>query len=162
MTESSSVRNPCLVKDDVCSEGADAGVLVAELEQARSLEHGQRERIHHLEQALDQSLASLEELRLQLVDQQFLETQLASTEEFANIQQRAITQLKQQLAQQQQALDAQQTQSQEQQQSFQELLAIVEDLAQGQQIKLGHLRIQIHSDRGDTQTQKAYLKKIIN
>jgi len=55
------------------------------------------DRIHDLERALDQSLILVDELRRQLVDQELLENQLAATEEIANIQQRAITQLKQQL-----------------------------------------------------------------
>lgn len=75
--------------------------LQADLVQAQSLIHGQGERISHLEQALDQTLGSLHDLRLQLVDQQLLEAHLASTEEISNVQQQAITQLKRQLAQQQ-------------------------------------------------------------
>ncbi|HEY9883488.1 MAG TPA: hypothetical protein V6C98_07740, partial [Thermosynechococcaceae cyanobacterium] len=59
------------------------------------------ERIRHLEQALDQSLASLSEMRLQMVDQRRLEAQLAATEDISNIQQRAIARLKLQLAHQQ-------------------------------------------------------------
>ncbi len=82
--------------------------VIAELGQLRSQVQGQIERIHHLEQALDQSLAFQEELRSQLVNQHFLESQLASTEEIANIQQQAIAQLKQQLEQQRQRLAAQQ------------------------------------------------------
>lgn len=77
--------------------------LQSELVQAQSLIHGQGERISHLEQALDQTLGSLHDLRLQLVDQQLLEAHLASTEEISNVQQQAITQLKRQLAQQQAA-----------------------------------------------------------
>ncbi len=88
--------------------------LMAELSELRSQVRGQIERIHHLEQALDQSLAFQEELRSQLAHQQFLETQLASTEEIANIQQQAITQLKQQLAQQRQLLAAHPKETQDQ------------------------------------------------
>lgn len=117
------------------------------LEPQRSLIREQVERIHHLEKALDQSLASLAELRLQLVDQEFLEAQLASTEEISNIQQKAIAQLKHQLAQQQQTLDNQQNQIQSQNLSFQALLATVEGLAEGQQDKLGQLKAQLLSDR---------------
>lgn len=72
-----------------------------ELPFLRSQVEKQVNRIQSLERALDQSLLVVEELRKQLVNQQFLEDQLAATEEIANIQQRAITQLKQQLAQQQ-------------------------------------------------------------
>lgn len=89
------------------TDSADKPVI-AELGQLRSQVQGQIERIHHLEQALDQSLAFQEELRSQLVNQQFLESQLASTEEIANIQQQAIAQLKQQLEHQRQLLATQQ------------------------------------------------------
>ena len=59
----------------------------------------QRERIEQLEQALEQSLASINELRLQLKDQHLLETQLAATEEMANLQQQVINELQRQLRQ---------------------------------------------------------------
>lgn len=64
-------------------------------------EYDYLKRIGQLERALEQSLEYLYQLRQQLRDQQLLETQLASAEEIANVQQQAITELKQQLAQQQ-------------------------------------------------------------
>jgi chromosome segregation ATPase len=67
--------------------------------QARLLR--QTERIRHLEQALDQCQVYINELKLQLADQQFLEAQLATTEEMSHIQQQAIAALKIQLANQQ-------------------------------------------------------------
>ncbi len=60
------------------------------------------QRVLNLEQALDQCQAYIEELKQQLVQQQFLEDILARTEETAQIQQQAILSLKQQLAVQQQ------------------------------------------------------------
>jgi len=126
-----------------------------ELTYLRSQVQKQVDRIHNLERALDQSLISLEELRLQLVDQQFLENQLAATEDIANIQQRAITQLKQQLAQQQQTLELQQAQTQQQTQSFQELLSLMENLAEGQQTRLAHLKVQILTDRSTIPHEQA-------
>jgi chromosome segregation ATPase len=75
--------------------------VLEEIPFLRSQVQKQVNRIQSLERALDQSLLVIEELRQQLVNQQFLEDQLAATEEIANIQQQAITQLKQQLAQQQ-------------------------------------------------------------
>ncbi len=66
----------------------------------------QAQRIRDLEQALDQSLVSLDELRSQVVNQQFLEQQLASTEAIANVQQQAIHQLKLQFAQHKADLEA--------------------------------------------------------
>ena len=128
-----------------------------ELSALRSLIYQQVERIHDLEQALDQSVSSGADLRLQLIDQQFLEVQLASTEEIANIQQHAITQLKQRLSQQQLALKAYENQTEGETQSFQELLISLEDLAEGQQTNLKRLWLRIHSDRAETQAHQTYL-----
>lgn len=63
-----------------------------------SPERNHIERMNQLEQALEQSLASLNELRQKLTDQQLLETQLVATEEIANLQQQAINELQRQLA----------------------------------------------------------------
>lgn len=104
MTELDSAQNSELT-EHTWSQQADSELL-----ELRSLVTHQNERICNLERALDQSLVSLEELRFQLVEQQFLENQLAATEDIANVQQRAITQLKQQITQQKQALEAQQNQ----------------------------------------------------
>lgn len=71
--------------------------LTAELAQMRSLTRNQMERIWQLEQALDETSKIADGFKRQLVDQDFLERQLAATEEIANIQQQAIGQLKQQL-----------------------------------------------------------------
>ena len=128
-----------------------------ELSALRSLIYQQVERIHDLEQALDQSVSSGADLRLQLIDQQFLEVQLASTEEIANIQQHAITQLKQRLSQQQLALKAYENQTEGETQSFQDLLISLEDLAEGQQTNLKRLWLRIHSDRAETQAHQTYL-----
>jgi chromosome segregation ATPase len=67
--------------------------------EGETCKHDQLERIGQLEQALEQSLTSLNELKQKLKDQHLLETQLAATEEIANLQQQAITQLKQQVTQ---------------------------------------------------------------
>jgi hypothetical protein len=120
------------------------GALAEDLTQAQSLVQEQIERIEHLEQALDQSLASAAEMRLQLIHQQFLENQLASTEEIANIQQQAIAQLKKQLTQQKQSLEAQQQELQAQRYSFQELLTTLEAIAQGQPTTLDSFKKQHH------------------
>ncbi|MBC7973174.1 MAG: hypothetical protein H7Z11_24130 [Verrucomicrobia bacterium] len=133
--------------------------LRAELRQARSLSHEQIERIRHLEQALDQSLASLSEMRLQMVDQHLLEAQLASTEEISNIQQQAIARLKLQLAQQQQALNAQLVETQARDRSLQTLLNTMEALTQAQQQELEQLQTQIAHDRADVQTYQHRLEE---
>lgn len=135
----------------------DPDISQDELSALRSLVHEQAKRIHDLEQALDQSVSSGADLRLQLVNQWFLEAQLASTEEIANIQQQAITQLKRRLSQQQLALEAYENQTEGETQSFQELLLSLEDLAEGQQTNLKRLWLRIHSDRAETQAQQTYL-----
>ncbi len=132
--------------------------LLAELRQARSQSHSQIERIRHLEQALDQSLASLNEVRLQVVDQQLLEAQLASTEEISNIQQQAIARLKLQLAQQQQALDLQFSETQARDRTLQDLLSTMETLTQAQQQELEQLRRQIAHDRVEVQAYQQRLE----
>lgn len=141
MAELDSVHN-----SGVTTERLDLEWANPDLFHLQSLVTHQVERIHDLERALDQSLISLEELRLQLVEQQFLENQLAATEDIANVQQRAITQLKQQITQQKQALETQQNQTQEQSQAFQGLLDIVEGLTEGQPDRLPPLKTQIHDD----------------
>jgi chromosome segregation ATPase len=133
--------------------------LLSELMQARSLAQEQVERIRQLEQALDQSLASLQEMRLQVVDQQFLEAQLASTEEISNIQQQAIIRLKLQLTEQQQTLDTQLAEAQARDRNLHELLATMETLTQTQQVDLEQLRSQITQDRAEVQTYQASLEQ---
>lgn len=71
-----------------------------ELRQAYAQNQQQSKRIHQLEQALDQALSYVDDLRQQVQDQQRLEEQLAMTEEYANVQQQAIIRLKQRLAEQ--------------------------------------------------------------
>jgi chromosome segregation ATPase len=106
-------------------------------------------RIRELEQALDQSLASLDELRSQVVDQHFLERQLASTEEIANVQQQAIYQLKRQFAQQKAELEAKIDQAQQREREYQSLLDAAEAIAQGQQLELERLRSHLGNDATD-------------
>lgn len=113
----------------------------------------QAERIQHLEKALDQSLASLEDLRRQLIDQQFLEAQLASTEEISNIQQQAITQLKWQLQQQQQTLATQQQLNQSQSQLLQDFLTLLETPTDNHPLQLEQLKAQFLRDRQLAQAQ---------
>lgn len=133
--------------------------LLTELVQIKSAQHGQVERIRHLEQALDQSQSCLNEMRLQMIDQQFLENQLAATEEIANIQQQAILRLKLQLAQQQETLENQQLNSQERDRNLQELMVLMERLTQTQQNELENLRQQILRDRSELQIYQHSLEK---
>jgi chromosome segregation ATPase len=137
----------------------EQAAMQAELRQTRLLSHEQVERIRHLEQALDQSLASLSEMRLQVVDQQRLEAQLAATEDISNIQQRAIARLKLQLAHQQQALTAQLTETQARDRSLQTLLNTMEALTQAQQQELEQLQTQVAYDRTDVQAYRQQLEE---
>lgn len=122
-------------------------------------EQDARDRIYHLEQALEQSLSSLEQFRNQLSEQHLLETQLAATEEVANLQQRALAQLKQQLALAQQALEAQITQAQTKDQTVQELLVTIEAMVKAQQGELEGLRTQMGQDRNAIHTSQKLLEK---
>ncbi|RZM82337.1 hypothetical protein [Leptolyngbya iicbica] len=69
------------------------------MQQSHSLDFKLVQRVCLLQQALDQALDSLDELTAQVQDKYWVETQLASTEKYANVQQQAINHLKQQLAQ---------------------------------------------------------------
>lgn len=91
-------------------------------------------RIVQLEQALDQALACIRELRLSLRNQGILEAQLARTEEFSHAQQLAIARLKQQLSEHHQTLDAQQSEARTREQTVQELLTISQ--AQREELEL--------------------------
>jgi len=119
--------------------------VLDELAQAQALDHDRVARIYHLEQALDQALACIEGLKLQVHDQEFLEAQLATTEEFAYVQQQAIARLKLQLNQQRQLLEAQSSEGETRQQAVQSFLHTTETLAQGQQDALEQLRSRLKS-----------------
>jgi predicted RNase H-like nuclease (RuvC/YqgF family) len=110
----------------------DENAVEDEMPLQEQVQH-QTNRIRALEQALDQSLASLDELQLQIVDQHFLERQLASTEEYANVQEQAIYQLRLQFEQQKTELEAQIQQTQDR-------LRAAESLADAQQLELDQLR----------------------
>jgi chromosome segregation ATPase len=137
----------------------EQAALQTELGQSRSLSHEQIERIRHLEQALDQSVSTLREMRLQVVDQHLLEAQLASTEEISNIQQQAIGRLKLQLAQQQQALSVQLIEMQTRDRSLQALLHTMEALNQMQQQALEQLQTQLVSDRTEVEAHQHQLEE---
>lgn len=122
------------------------------------LEPEAKQRIHQLEQALEQSLSTLEQFKSQLSEQQLLETQLAATEEVANLQQQALAQLKQQLVLTQQALDTQVNQAQIKDQTVQELWITIETLVQAQQAELQELRTQMSQDRRAIQTSQKLLE----
>lgn len=112
----------------------------------RGNELDQSERIQILEQALDQCQLYIHELKAQLVEQQFLETVLAQTEEAAQIQQQAIATLKQQLTQQA-VLEAQLIELEQEKVTLQKTLAGAEALAQSHLIELQSLQQQSFSQQ---------------
>jgi len=128
---------------DLPAESGQYTRLLAKLGQLQSQEQERIARIHHLEQALDQALSCMDELRLQMQDQGLLETQLAATEKFASVQQQAIARLKARLKQQQQTIDAQLAEAYERDRQAQEKLAAAEARFQAQQEELDRLRIQL-------------------
>ncbi|WNZ21513.1 hypothetical protein HJG54_00625 [Leptolyngbya sp. NK1-12] len=138
---------------------ADYQALLDELAQAQALDRERCTRIRHLEQALDQALICLEELRSQVQHQQLLETQLANTEDYASVQQQAIVRLKLQIVEQQQALDAQILETQQRDQAIQELLATIENMTQAQQREVERLRSRLAQDQLEVQTHRSRLGK---
>ena len=140
---------------------ADYQDLLEELKQAQVLDRERIARIHELEQALDQSLVCLEDLRAQLNDQHILENQLATTEEFSHVQQQAIARLKLQLAEQQQVLDAQVLETQQRDQAIQELMATIESMTQAQQQELERLRSYIAQDQVEVHNHRHLLEQQI-
>lgn len=134
--------------------------ILAEIDQMQTKIRHQLERIQDLELALDQSISNLNELRLQIIDQRFLEEQLASTEEIANVQQQAINHLKRQFAEKQTAFEQQIHQAQTREQDYQKLLGAAETFAQNQQADLERLRSQLSHDRADQPQQTHLISQI--
>ncbi len=144
----------------VTSEISVGPGILAELEQMQAQSRHDLERIQDLELALDQSISNLNELRLQIIDQRFLEEQLASTEEIANVQQQAIHQLKRQFSEKQAALEQQIHQAQTREQDYQRLLGAAETFAHHQQVELERLRSQVTHDRSDEPQQTHLISQI--
>ncbi len=72
--------------------------LLDDLTASMELIQHQADRIAQLERALDQTMVQVQDVRSQLVRQEWIEEQLAATEEFANVQQQAILHLKGRIA----------------------------------------------------------------
>lgn len=85
---------------------AEYQALLSDLQRVRFEEHDRISRIRHLEQALDQALTSLAEMRQELQEKSFLESQLAATEKFASVQQQAIARLRVRVQQQQHIIES--------------------------------------------------------
>lgn len=110
--------------------------------QDRSLDFRLVQRVCALQQALDQALSSLEDLRGQLQDQQWLEAQLAKTEKYANVQQQAIAYLQCQLK------DI----TRNQRHLLHQLLVHLDGWVQDQQVALNRLQLQIEQGEAELQT----------
>lgn len=143
MSEPERIEQLSLIPED-----SPLDTIAPEFLQLQDRVQTQQRRIRDLEMALDQSLASLSEVRSQIVDQSFLERQLASTEEIANVQQQAIHQLKLQFAQQKAELEAKVQQAQQREREYQALLDAAEIR---QQAELEVLKAQFGSDASGTQ-----------
>jgi DNA repair exonuclease SbcCD ATPase subunit len=126
--------------------------------QSRSVQ-SQLSRVQQLEQALDQALACIADLRPRLQDQQRLENQLADTESYASVQQQAIVRLKLQIAEQQQALEIQRLETQQRDQAIQELLSTIESMTQSQQQEGERLRSRLVQDQQQVQSHRSRLGK---
>ncbi len=116
-------------------------------------------RIKQLERALEQCQLYINELKSQLVAQDFLEMQLASTEEFAHIQKQAIVALKHQLEAQEQR-GAEYDVLMEQKVSLETQLSEAEAQVHNQQSELSTLRDQREQDRETLDHFKDQEKKL--
>lgn len=94
MDDLHSPLTPELTSPELTIPELNAEDLMADLTASVALIQHQTERLAQLERALDQTLLQVEEARSQLVRQEWIEHQLAATEEFANVQQQAIHHLK--------------------------------------------------------------------
>ena len=119
------------------------------MSQEGSLDFRLVKRICHLQEALDQALDSLDELKARVQDQQLLESQLAKTEKFSNVQQQLINHFKHQLTQKNHRRD----------QALQELMVNLTNLIERQQIELERLHVRIQ--QGQTEIQN-YLVRLKN
>ena len=128
----------------------DQQTLVQGIEQVCSLHDEQLSRIYHLEQALDQALLYLDELRMQVRDQGILETQLVTTEEYSSIQQQAIAQLKLQLERQQQATEMYRAGMGDRDHVFLQLLDRINTAAAEHYTTLERFQERLDADRDET------------
>ncbi|MEM6591080.1 MAG: hypothetical protein AAGF66_00710 [Cyanobacteria bacterium P01_H01_bin.119] len=105
--------------------------------QDTSLDFRLVKRVCQLQQALDQAMTSLHELRSRVASQDLVESQLAKTENFANAQQKAIAVLQAKLTQKHQW----------QTRMLHEFAAAIDSLLERQHIALSRLQILLqHSD----------------
>lgn len=116
--------------------------------QESSLDFKLVQRVCLLQQALDQARESIEDMQEQVENHQMLQAHLAQTEEYSNVQQKIIVNLKQQL----EAKDEWQSQV------FEQLLAGVKGLVADQQLELERLRVRIYQGQAEVQDYLVRLK----
>jgi hypothetical protein len=116
--------------------------------QDSSLDFKLVQRICLLQQALDQATKSLEEMQQQVANHQMLQAHLAQTEEYSNVQQKIILNLKQQL----------EAKDQWQQQVLEKLLAGIKRLIDEQQLELERLRVRTYQSQTEVQDYLVRLK----
>jgi hypothetical protein len=153
LTVSENFQGDCL--NDAISYPAETSPSITErlnevLPAIALLESGEQpseeERIRQLEQALYQCQLYIDELKQKLIDQEFLEGQLATTEAFSHIQKQAIETFKLQAAEQQ-SLQAELEAAQQQLQSMKVEQAKVYALAEQKETDFSTLQHQVLQER---------------
>lgn len=116
--------------------------------QESSLDFKLVQRVCLLQQALDQAKESIEAMQEQLANHQMLQAHLAQTEEYSNVQQKIIVNLKQQM----------EAKDQWQSDVLEQLLVGVKALVADQQLELQRLRVRIHQGQAEVQDYLVRLK----
>ncbi len=116
--------------------------------QESSLDFKLVQRVCLLQQALDQAKESLEEMQEQVANHEMLQAHLAQTEEYSNVQQKIILNLKQQL----------EAKDQWQHQVLDQIVVGIKDLVADQQLELERLRSRIHQGQAEVQDYLVRLK----
>lgn len=116
--------------------------------QESSLDFKLVQRVCLLQQALDQAKDSIEAMQEQLANHQMLQAHLAQTEEYSNVQQKIIVNLKQQM----------EAKDQWQSDVLEQLLVGVKALVADQQLELERLRVRINQGQAEVQDYLVRLK----
>jgi chromosome segregation ATPase len=123
--------------------------VVPSIQLSASGEHpSEDQRIRQLEQALYQCQLYIDELKQKLIDQEFLEGQLATTEAFSHIQKQAIETFKLQ-ASEQQAVQAELEIAEQQIQSLKAEKAKVFALAEQKETEFSSLQLQVLQEQAE-------------
>jgi chromosome segregation ATPase len=139
---------------------ASVSLDLAAIKQNSAQEIDQNLRIQQMEQALDQCQVYINELKLQLADQQFLEEVLAKTEEASHIQQQAINSLRQQLGQHE-GLEQQLAELNQSKLEIEVALAAIEAESQTAQAQLEEMKTQLEQEQTQAQTTQGALEQKI-